>query len=118
MKLAEKYMKEGDILQARRTYLTIFDFIPRTAISDAQAMIDIYNATILDWHYRHGDDTIIDDSKDDFNWQEMVPYILENEKTMPSELLIVVELAKAMKAGTYDGSAQLVPRNYALAPQP
>ncbi len=116
MKLAEKSWEDGDIQGARRWYKGIFEFLPRNQITDTQAMVDVYNMTLLDWHYRHSENIDLELSESQIDWRQFVKFVLNNEDNLPAELNFVIELAKKMDQEIYDGSSRLVPRNYGSVP--
>ncbi len=104
MKLAERSWNQGDIAGARNWYLKIFLLLPNLNIND------MYNFAILDWSYRFSNTKDLAAPKDDLHWQRLTAYILQQDDKLLQSHKYILETAKAMKDGRYDGTAKLVPR--------
>ncbi len=105
MKLAEESWNNGDIHAARNWYIKIFEMLPKVSFTD------IYNLAVLDRSYRFSNIKDYKAPTDDLHWQRLVVLILSQEKEIPQSLHFIVETAKAMKEGRYDGTAKLIPRS-------
>ncbi len=104
LKLAEQSWDQGDIAGARNWYLKVFNLLPKVSITD------IYNFSLLDWHFRQMDMKDFKKPSDDLHWQRLVAFILLQEDEMLPAHRFILETAQAMKDGRYDGKALLMPR--------
>ena len=73
-------------------------------------MADVYDFALVDWHYRHGEESNYVEPDDNLNWQDVADFILEREKNLPESQRFMVDTARAMKEGRYAGDSRLAPR--------
>lgn len=104
MKLAEQSFNSGNFYKARNLIEKAFNLLP------VKLMEDIYNMAVTDWHYRHSDQNKSHIISDELHWQKLVQIILDNKQLVPKNNAIILETAKAMSEGNYDGNGSLIPR--------
>lgn len=105
MKLAAQAWEKGDILSARNWYLNIFSMLKKVTFAD------IYNFTLIDWHYRFYNKDGFVKPTDNFHWQKFVVFMLTQEEIKLPSSHFITKTANAMKEGEYRGDAKLIPRN-------
>ncbi len=108
--LAERSWNRGEILGARNWYLKILK------IQSPKTITEIYNFTLLDWHYRHSDGTNLENTNGDLHWQKFVDIILAQKDKIHQSQQHIVETVMAMKEERYDSTAQLIPHTSGHSP--
>lgn len=105
MILAEQEFKSGNYYIARNLIAKAFALLPTKLITD------IYNMAVADWHYRHYEKETSHNTNDGLRWQKLIQVIIENKQLIPKDNTVILETAKAMQEGSYDGKGKLLPRH-------
>ncbi len=98
--LAEHSWRQGDIASARNWYLEAFK------IKSQKTITDIYNFILLDWRYYHSYGMKSKDTNDDINWHKFTGIIIGQEDKLHPSQHYMVETARAMESGRYNGNNQ------------
>ncbi len=102
LNLANQHWNSGDFLKARKWLSTAFNKKPH--------IIDLYNVMLTDWHMRNMGNPINRTLNDGIYWKTHAEYIVSQEKEFTIEHNILLDTAKAMIAGSYDGTSGLLSR--------